>query len=92
VHVEQSADGRGLDLVFRNITSDDAGLYACTAAIDDVPAREEFELEVLGWCRSYLVMHTIYYGLGLKNGYALLITLVFNCSSHGTGMLKFLTL
>lgn len=47
VHVEQSANGRGLDLVFRSIRSDDGGEYACEAIIDGHKERQLFNLNVI---------------------------------------------
>ena len=46
--MEQSADRRGLDLVFRSITVEDGGEYACEAIIDGENEKEEFELNVIG--------------------------------------------
>merc|ERR1719245_964276 len=34
VYVEQSSDGRGLDLIFRSLEESDEGEYACTATLD----------------------------------------------------------
>ena len=48
VHVEQSSDGRGLDLVFRNLRSSDGGKYACEATLDGNHEHEQFELNVIG--------------------------------------------
>ena len=45
--MEQSADGQGLDLVFRSISPSDGGLYACEAEIDSRDERKEFELKVI---------------------------------------------
>ncbi len=48
VHVEQSADGRGLDLVFRSIESGDDGEYSCEANIDGKDEHQYFRLNVIG--------------------------------------------
>ncbi len=48
VHVEQSADGRGLDLVFRSIQSTDDGEYACDAILDGEIEIKKFHLDVIG--------------------------------------------
>eukprot|EP00093_Oithona_nana_P014311 14311.XXX_1102105_1132754_1 [CDS] Oithona nana genome sequencing. len=47
VHVEQSADARGLDLVFRNIQSEDEGEYSCEAIIDGRKEQKIFHLKVI---------------------------------------------
>ena len=47
IHVEQSSDGRGLDLVFRSINPEDAGRYSCAATLDDIEEHEEFKLTVV---------------------------------------------
>lgn len=46
--MEQSADGRGLDLVFRSIRPEDGGEYSCEAVLDDRPEKINFELKVIG--------------------------------------------
>ena len=48
VHVEQSADARGLDLVFRSIQVDDEGEYSCEAVIDGQKEEQIFFLKVIG--------------------------------------------
>ncbi len=54
MHVEQSADGRGLDLVFRSIAPGDDGRYACEATLDGRHEKEEFELKVIGKLHSQI--------------------------------------
>ena len=46
--MEQSADARGLDLVFRNIQSEDEGEYSCEAVIDGRKEQQFFNLKVIG--------------------------------------------
>ena len=46
--MEQSADARGLDLVFRNIQSEDEGEYSCEAVIDGRKEQQIFHLKVIG--------------------------------------------
>ena len=46
--MEQSADARGLDLVFRNIQSEDEGEYSCEAIIDGRKEQKIFHLKVIG--------------------------------------------
>ena len=48
VHVEQSADGRGLDLVFRSIQTSDDGEYSCDAILDGEQETKRFHLNVIG--------------------------------------------
>lgn len=48
VHVEGSADGQGIELVFRSITPEDSGNYACEATLDGKVERAEFGLKVIG--------------------------------------------
>ena len=48
VHVEESADGRGRDLVFRSIQVDDEGEYSCEAIIDGKNEKKIFYLKVIG--------------------------------------------
>ena len=48
IHVEGSADGQGIELVFRSITPEDSGNYACEATLEGVVERAEFELKVIG--------------------------------------------
>ena len=48
VHVEQSSDARGLDLVFRSISSEDEGEYSCEAVIDGRKEQQFFKLKVIG--------------------------------------------
>ena len=48
VHVEQSSDGRGLDLVFRSLKSSDGGKYACEATLDEKDEHRPFQLNVIG--------------------------------------------
>ena len=48
IHVEDSADGQGIELVFRSITPEDSGNYACEATLEGVVERAEFELKVIG--------------------------------------------
>ena len=52
VHVEQSSDGRGLDLVFRSIKTTDEGRYACEATLDGTDEHEAFKLNVIGKDRA----------------------------------------
>ena len=56
VHVEQSADARGLDLVFRNIEVEDEGEYSCEAVIDGRKEQQLFYLKVVG---KYLEIRSI---------------------------------
>ena len=46
--MEGSADGQGIELVFRSITPEDSGNYACEATLEGVVERAEFELKVIG--------------------------------------------
>jgi hypothetical protein len=46
--VEQSGDGRGLDLVFRSIRTEDGGEYSCEAVIDGKKEQQFFSLNVIG--------------------------------------------
>ena len=48
VHVEPSADSKGLDLVFRSIRREDGGVYSCEAILDEEPVESKFELKVIG--------------------------------------------
>ena len=48
VHVEESADGRGRDLVFRSLQVDDEGEYSCEAIIDGINEKKIFYLKVIG--------------------------------------------
>ncbi len=48
VHVEQSSNSGGLDLVFRSIAAEDGGNYSCQAEIDGRHERRDFELKVIG--------------------------------------------
>ena len=48
VHVEESADGRGRDLVFRSLQVDDEGEYSCEAIIDGMNEKKIFYLKVIG--------------------------------------------
>ena len=64
VHVEQSADARGLDLVFRNIQSEDEGEYSCEAIIDGRKEQKIFHLKVIG--KSFL-FNTIYSTVSTSN-------------------------
>jgi len=45
--VEESANGLGLEMVFRKISPDHRGKYACHAEIDGQQERTEFELKVI---------------------------------------------
>ncbi|CAB4056440.1 unnamed protein product [Lepeophtheirus salmonis] len=47
VHVEQSPDGRGLDLVFRSIKSADRGEYKCMARLNGRDKERIFNLNVI---------------------------------------------
>jgi len=47
VHVEESADGRGRDLVFRSLQVDDEGEYSCEAIIDGMNEKKIFYLKVI---------------------------------------------
>ena len=55
VHVEQSSDARGLDLVFRSIQSEDEGEYSCEAIIDGQMEQQFFYLKVIGKCILSLI-------------------------------------
>ena len=46
--MEQSADGRGLDLVFRSIHTNDDGEYSCEAILDGEREKKNFHLNVIG--------------------------------------------
>ena len=46
--MEESADGRGRDLVFRSIQVDDEGEYSCEAIIDGKKEQKLFHLKVIG--------------------------------------------
>ena len=46
--MEQSSDGRGLDLVFRSLKSSDGGKYACEATLDKKDEHRPFQLNVIG--------------------------------------------
>ena len=46
--MEESADGRGRDLVFRSIQVDDEGEYSCEAIIDGKMEQKIFHLKVIG--------------------------------------------
>lgn len=46
--MEQSADGRGLDLVFRSIEIGDSGTYSCSAELDGEKISQQFHLNVVG--------------------------------------------
>ena len=49
MHVELSAGGQGLDLVFRSMAPGDSGVYACEAEAEEGEGeRVEFELKVIG--------------------------------------------
>ena len=51
--MEQSSDARGLDLVFRSISSEDEGEYSCEAVIDGRKEQQFFKLKVIGeYCFS----------------------------------------
>ena len=55
VHVEQSADGRGLDLVFRSIQTSDDGEYSCDAILDGERENKKFHLNVIGNCFIFVL-------------------------------------
>ena len=46
--MEESADGRGRDLVFRSLQVDDEGEYSCEAIIDGMNEKKIFYLKVIG--------------------------------------------
>ena len=46
--MEESADGRGRDLVFRSLQVDDEGEYSCEAIIDGINEKKIFYLKVIG--------------------------------------------
>ena len=48
IHVEVSADGQGIELVFCSITPGDSGNYGCEATLEGEVERAEFELKVIG--------------------------------------------
>ena len=48
VYVEQSSDGRGLDLIFRSLETPDEGEYACTATLDGRKEHRNVTLNVIG--------------------------------------------
>ena len=48
VYVEQSSDGRGLDLIFRSLEKSDEGEYACTATLDGRKEHRNVSLGIIG--------------------------------------------
>ena len=48
VNVEQSSDGRGLDLIFRSLEESDEGEYACTATLDGRKEHRNVSLGIIG--------------------------------------------
>ena len=48
VYVEQSSDGRGLDLMFRSLDKSDEGEYACTATLDGRKEHKNVSLGIIG--------------------------------------------
>ena len=52
--MEGSADGQGIELVFRSISPGDSGNYSCGATLEGEAERVEFELKVIGKQTSLL--------------------------------------
>ena len=62
--MEQSADARGLDLVFRNIQSEDEGEYSCEAIIDGRKEQKIFHLKVIG--KSFFIQYNLFDSFHIK--------------------------
>ena len=48
MYVEQSSDGRGLDLIFRSLDKSDEGNYSCTATLDGIKEQQNVTLKIVG--------------------------------------------
>ena len=60
VYVEQSSDGRGLDLIFRSLDKSDEGNYSCTATLDGIKEQQNVTLKIVGNKSMIYLLYKLY--------------------------------